>query len=76
MYQKWARVRLDGGGVILEIFTVGGGGQSHFMVGGWWGSKKNFFDHFFPFYKTLAKFSAIFIILSPQFEIFMGVPPP
>ena len=31
----------------------------------------------FPFYKILADSSAIFIILilSPQFEIFMGVPP-
>ena len=34
-----------------------------------------FFDQFFPFYKILADFSAIFIISSPQFEIFMGEPP-
>ena len=46
--------------VILEIFTAGGG--------------KNFFDHFFPFYKIWANFFAIFKILSSQFEIFMGVP--
>ena len=40
------------------------------MVGG----KKNL-NHFFPFYEILAKFFAIFIILSPQSEIFIGLPP-
>ena len=30
--QRWARVRLDGGGVILEIFMVGG--SKHFYDGG------------------------------------------
>ena len=55
-YQRWARVRLDGaGGVILEIFTVGVKAILR------WGGKKNFY-HFFPFYKILANFSAIFII--------------
>ena len=42
-----------GEGVILEIFTVRG----------WWGVKI-FFDHLFPFYKNLAIFFEIFIILS------------
>ena len=42
-------------------------------VGRWGG--KFFFDHFFPFYENLANLFAIFIILSFQFEIFMGVPP-
>ena len=36
---------------------------------------KKFFDQIFPFHEMLANFFAIFIILSPQFEIFMGVPP-
>ena len=35
-------VRLDGGGVILEIFTVGG--------------VKKFFVHIFPFYEILVNF--------------------
>ena len=48
-------------GVILEVLTVGG-----------WGGKK-FFDHFFPY--NFSDFFVIFIILSIQFEIFMGVPP-
>ena len=33
------------------------------------------FYHYFPFYEILANVLAIFIILSFQFEIFMGVPP-
>ena len=49
-------------GVVFEIFTVGGG-------------VKKIFDQFFPFYAILANVLAIFIILSFQFEIFMGVPP-
>ena len=40
------------------------------------GGVKKFFVHIFPFYKILANFFAIFIVLSFQFEIFMGVPPP
>ena len=40
------------------------------------GGGVKFFWSFFPFYKILANFSAIFIISSPQFEIVMGVPPP
>ena len=51
-------------------------GQSIFMMGGMvGGGVKNFFGHFFPCYKILANFFAIFIISSFQFEIFMGVPP-
>ena len=36
--QRWARVQLDGGGVVLEIFKVGV--KVIFTVGGWWGVKK------------------------------------
>ena len=58
-------------GVVLEIFTEGG--SKPFLQCGMGGE---FFYHFFPFYKILTKFSAIFIISSLQFEIFMGVLPP
>ena len=51
------------------------GGQSHFYGGGMVRGVKKFSIIFFPFYEILANFSAIFIILSFQFEIFMGVPP-
>ena len=44
-------------GVILEIFTVGE--SKPFLR---WGVKNNF-DHFFPCYKSLPNFFAIFIIL-------------
>ena len=50
-------------------FYAGGGGSKPFDGGG---GVNNFLDHFFPFHKMLANFFAIFIILSPQFEIFMG----
>ena len=74
-FNERAMVRLDGGGVILEIFMVGW--SKPFYGGGMVGGKK-FVDHFFPFYKILADFSVIFIILSPHrkpFKIFMmGVP--
>ena len=38
------------------------------------GGGKKIFDHFFPFYEILANLFAIFIILSFQLEIFIGVP--
>ena len=44
-----------GGGVILEIFMVGGGSKP-FLRWGDGGLVKKFFDHFFPFYKILAIF--------------------
>ena len=60
------------GGVILEIFTMGD--QSQFYGGGMVGVKI-IFNHFFPSYEILPNFFAFFIILSPQFEIVMGIPP-
>ena len=53
----------------------GGSFGNFYGGGGWgWGVVKKISIIFFPFYKILANFSAIFIISSFQFEIFMGVP--
>ena len=52
---------MGGGGLILEIFTMGS--TCHFYCGG--GKIMKFW-----------RFFAIFIILLPQVEIFMAVPPP
>ena len=50
-----------------------GGDQSNFLGGGMVGGKQ-IVRSFFSLLQNFADFFAIFIILSPQFEIFMGVP--
>ena len=61
--QKWARVRLDGRGSFWKLLRWG----SKPLLWADGGGVITFFDHFFSFFE-------IFIILSPQFEIFMGYP--